>query len=191
MLGQDNRIIKTTVSNSSTFINLHITASRSLNIYYKSYWPRGGIFYISLYFYPIRSHALESKLISSSEWGENGCAFFIYLYLRCGQYNWPCTGSDKWDLACTIFPTGDMINTYCASWWMLFIICGKDNILVFIFSIRLMCGDKTLHLVCCLGSESQPISLSCWMNELRMETSGCASSASLGLFLFKPFVSYW
>lgn len=115
--------------------------------------------------------------------------FYIFIFKMWTTQLALHMGSDKWDLACTIFPTGDMINTYGASWWMLFIICGKDNILVFIFFIKLMCGDKTLHLVCCLGSESQPISLSCWMNELRcspMETSGCASSASLGLFLLKP-----
>lgn len=44
----------------------------------------------------------------------------------------------------------------------------------------LMCGDKALHLVCCLGPVGQPIALSWWMNGWRcaeMETSGNATAA--------------
>lgn len=35
---------------------------------------------------------------------------------------------------------------YYATWWMLFIICGTDKILVFIYVLSLTCGDKTMFL---------------------------------------------
>lgn len=149
------------LNNFSTFINLHIIASLSVNIYCESYWSNRGIFF----------------------------KIFLYIFILLGYRLWRfgdlAQAQINGILPAPSFPTADMINTYCASWWMLFIICGGDKILVFICSIKLMCGDKTLHLVCRLGSVGQPIALSCWMNGQRcaeMETSGSASSAGVGLF---------